>query len=158
MKKYGFANVSARPFPTLLELDNKWIFGDVKAVINVSEREDPDLIKEYSKRGIEYSFFPLKEEVEDMGWANICLAVNKLVLYLRKNIPTIVHCECGNNRSRLVVEAAYYILIGKHYEDEYKGSFNHLIYNCDHHHLPFDSRQLDEELQRMFVRANATSL
>lgn len=34
------------------------------------------------------------------------------------------------HRSRLVVEAYFFAKFGKHLFDEYKGYYNHLIYDC----------------------------
>ena len=42
----------------------------------------------------------------------------------------LVHCDGGNHRSRLVVEAFHYAKLGTHFIDEYKGYDNHLIYDC----------------------------
>ena len=48
----------------------------------------------------------------------------------------IVHCTCGNNRSRTVVEAFHFAKTGTHLPDEYNGEFNHLLYNVNNGHLP----------------------
>ena len=42
----------------------------------------------------------------------------------------LVHCDGGNHRSRLVVEAFHYAKLGTHFIDGYKGHDNHLIYDC----------------------------
>ena len=39
----------------------------------------------------------------------------------------VVHCDFGQHRSRLVVEAFYFAKYGEHFTDEYKGFTNHLI-------------------------------
>ena len=51
-------------------------------------------------------------------------------------LKQIVHCDFGNNRSRSFVEALYFKIRGEQLADEYKGEFNHLIYNCKLGHLP----------------------
>ena len=146
MKRYSFAPVQARPFPTLHELDNPWIFGNVRSIINVSERTSEALITEYERRGIAYHHFPLSEETDDIGWANLLLAVDVLRNNILHNVPTIVHCMCGNHRSRLVVEATHYSLTGQHLEDPYKGAPNHLLYNLEHGHFPLTREAAENQL------------
>ncbi|MCH5238029.1 MAG: dual specificity protein phosphatase family protein [Muribaculaceae bacterium] len=116
MKVYQFAPIKTRSFPTIQELNNPYIFKGTKCVINVSERENAELIKLYQDNSIAYHHFPLKENVEDMGWENILKAVKVLLDNIKNQIPTIVHCIGGNNRSPLVVEAAHYVLTGLHIE------------------------------------------
>ena len=48
----------------------------------------------------------------------------------------VVHCNYGQHRSRLVVEAFHYAKFSEHFMDGYKGYDNHLIYNCCTEHLP----------------------
>ena len=60
----------------------------------------------------------------------------------------IVHCYCGNNRSRTVVEAFHYAKTGTHLEDEYKGELNHLIYNSKNGHLP-EEKVIDAALEKL---------
>ena len=149
MKRYSVAPVQARPFPTLHELDNPWIFGNVRSIINVSERTSEALITEYERRGIAYHHFPLSEETDDIGWANLLLAVDVLRNNVLHNVPTIVHCMCGNHRSRLVVEAAHYALYGEHICDIYKDAPNHLLYDIDNHHLPLMRKEAEQQLSEL---------
>ena len=58
----------------------------------------------------------------------------------------VVHCDFGQHRSRLVVEAFYFAKYGEHFTDEYKGFTNHLIYDCMSHHLP-ELSVVEKELQ-----------
>ncbi|WP_356911136.1 hypothetical protein [uncultured Muribaculum sp.] len=110
MKKYDFANIIVRPFPTKSDVSNPYIFGEIKSVINVSEKEDTYLIDYYKAHSITYHSFPLKECVPDIGWSNILKCVKIIIDNVRNDIPTIVHCVGGNNRSPLVVECAFYAL------------------------------------------------
>ena len=48
----------------------------------------------------------------------------------------VVHCDFGQHRSRLVIEAFYYAKYGEHFIDKYKDFDNHLIYDCQTKHLP----------------------
>lgn len=133
MRTYRFAKVAARNFPTAVDLDNPYIYGkDVRHVINVSETEHPKQIAElFGKRGITVAHIPLKEEIGGMPIQRICAAVKLLLAYDELDERAIVHCDFGQNRSRTVIEAFYYAKFGEHFQDEYKGAFNHLLCNCD---------------------------
>lgn len=146
MKRYDFANVSTRPRPTVRDLDNKWIFGDVMCV---STNSSVDLLEHYKKRGIDYHFLPLREEVCDIGWEYYKLAVACLLQQIANDVPTIVHCEGGNHRSPLVVEGAYYALYGRQFEDEYKGKINHLLYDLENNHFPIDAEAALKEISKL---------
>ena len=52
MDKYKFAEISTRPFPSILDVENPWIFGKTGVVINVSEHEDQRVINIYKKKKI----------------------------------------------------------------------------------------------------------
>lgn len=149
MKRYDFAKVFTRPRPTVCDLDNKWIFGGIKCVINVSTNSTVDLLEEYRRRGIEYHFLPLREEVSDLGWENYKLAVKCLLQQIANDVPTVVHCECGNHRSPLVVEGAYYALYGQQLQDEYKGSPNHLLYDLENSHFPLNTEAALQEIAKL---------
>lgn len=137
MKNYSFSNLIVRPFPTMADLNNPWIFGGVQVLINVSGHEyTKDLLKVIEAKGIRWYHFPLKEEVTDMGLENILSAVRELVKADAAGEKVILHCSCGNNRSRTVAEAFHFKKMGYHLEDEYKGYPNHLAYNCGEGHLP----------------------
>lgn len=83
-----------------------------------------------------YYHYPLDEEVDDIGWENIKKAVETLLQYDSKEKRMIVHCDFGQHRSRLVVEAFHYVKFGKHLTDAYKGYDNHLICDCRSGYLP----------------------
>lgn len=137
MKTYSFAKVSARGYLIKADLNNKWIItGDLGLVINLSEKEDKEAADFFASRQIEYQWLPLKEETEDIGYSSILEAVRKMLLCDRSGKRIIVHCDFGNNRSRTVVEAFHYAKMGFHFEDEYKGYSNHLIYNSESGFLP----------------------
>lgn len=149
MKKYDFANVTARPFPSIYDVANPYIFGGIKSVINVSEREDMRLLDYYKANSITYNHLPIKECVPDMGWSNILKCVEIIVDNIRNDIPTIVHCIGGNNRSPLVVECAFYALYGYHLIDEYKGAKNHLQYNVEQGYLPLILQEIEIKLSSL---------
>lgn len=137
MKIYKFAPISARNFPTIADLNNPWIYpNDVAIVISVSQYYDTRIAAEIRARGMEYLQFPLSEGVDDMGWDNIKQAVALLLESDATNKRMVVHCDFGQHRSRVVVEAFHFAKYGTHLWDEYKGYDNHLIYDCLTGHLP----------------------
>ena len=137
MKIYPFAKISARNFPTPADLRNPWIFPkDVAVVICVSQKYDEVLAEILKQRGIAYHYLPLDEEVDDMGWDNIKKAVAISLQADREDKRVIVHCDFGQHRSRLIVEAFHFAKFGCHFVDSYHGYDNRIIYNCTNHHLP----------------------
>lgn len=105
-------------------------------VVNVSQNYDQHIANEIQKRGAVYYHYPLDEEVNDIGWENIQKAVKILIKYDGEGKRIVVHCDFGQHRSRLIVEAFYYVKYGTHFIDPYKGYDNHLIYDCYSGYLP----------------------
>ena len=137
MKKYKFANITVRPYPNICDVNNKWIFTpQINVVVNVSQKYKAEIVNAIREKGIEYFHYPLEEEVADIGWKNVQKAVRTLMLYNSIDKHILVHCDGGNHRSRLVVEAFYFAKFGTHLIDEYKGYENHLIYDCSAGYLP----------------------
>lgn len=137
MRTYKFAKISARNFPTLADIRNPWIFPkDVAVIICVSQYYDESLVNVFKQRGAEYHYLPLEEEVDDIGWENVKRAVEILLKYDKEDKRMVVHCDFGQHRSRLVVEAFHFAKYGRHLLDDYKGFDNHLIYDCLSCHLP----------------------
>jgi protein-tyrosine phosphatase len=112
------------------DINNRWIFMPDTVLVNVSPKYKPEIVDGINGRGIDYYHFPLEEGVPDIGWANIQQAVAVLLRYDATGKHMLVHCDYGNHRSRLVVEAFHYVKYGTHFMDEYKGFYNHLIYDC----------------------------
>lgn len=136
MKAYKFANITVRPYPNMCDVNNKWIFTpEIGVVINVSQKYKEEIADAIKQKGIDYFHFPLDEEVADIGWANIQKAVKVLFEYDNSDKHILVHCDGGNHRSRLVVEAFHYAKTGTHFADKYKGYENHLIYDCNSGYL-----------------------
>ncbi len=67
---------------------------------------------------------------------------------IHHDINTIVHCDFGNHRSPLVVEAAYH----EHYADEYKNYYNHLHYDSQQGFLPYNSEEIESKLSALIIR------
>ena len=149
MRTYSFAKISARNFPTPADLRNPWIFPkDVAMVVCVSQYYDKTLAEALRSRGVEYHYLPLEEEVDDIGWENVKRAVEILLKYDKEDKRMVIHCDFGQHRSRLVVEAFHYAKFGEHFADEYKGYTNHLIYDCSTSHLP-PLEIVEQELSKM---------
>lgn len=149
MKAYKFAKITVRPYPNMCDVNNKWIFTpEIEVVLNVSQKYKAEIVDAIKQKGIEYYHFPLDEEVSDIGWENIKKAVKVLFGCEEQGKHILVHCDGGNHRSRLVVEAFHFAKTGTHLADEYKGFDNHLIYDCRSGFLP-PLEEVEEELKQM---------
>ena len=149
MKSYTFAPIAAREYPTLHLLDNPYIWGGVQFCVNLSEKPyNPELRSALESLGIEWFHCPVSEEPGADWIPSFAEALPKIYRAFKEGKKQIVHCDLGNNRSRSLVEALYYAINRKHFPDEYKGEFNHLIYNCKEGHLP-DVSELELRIQLM---------
>lgn len=145
MKRYEFADVLVMSMPTVWDVRNKYIFGGVRHIVNVSGQiYSRDLQKALKDSGVLVHEFPLVEIGPDMGIKNILSAISVIGKADAAGEKVVVHCVGGNNRSRALVEAYHFAKTGTHYPDEYKGAFNHLLYNSAEGHLP-----PAEELERI---------
>jgi len=131
---YDFANIEVRPFLKLSDVNNPYIFGETKHVINVCDYREPEVIDLLHSKGATFDWFPTEEQPMDVD--AILHAVAILAEYDKDGTPIIVHCMGGNNRSRTVVEAYHFAKTGTHLEDMYRGYMNHLHYNCESGYLP----------------------
>lgn len=137
MKTYTFAPIAAREYPTVQILDNPYIWGGVQMCINVSEKfYSSELMMAMQEHGISCFFCPVSEDEGADWFSALKMALRFMVTSYMSGMKMVVHCDCGNNRSRTFVEAFYYVLKGDQFHDEYKGEYNHLIYNCKQGHLP----------------------
>ena len=137
MKTYTFAPIAAREYPSLRLLDNPYIWGGVRFCVNVSEKPyTADLVKALRDRGIEWIYCPVSEADGAQWLDSLIVALPRMLYTYESGLKQIVHCDFGNNRSRSFVEALYFKIRGEQLADEYKGEFNHLIYNCKVGHLP----------------------
>jgi protein-tyrosine phosphatase len=138
MKQYTFADIQARPYPKIKDINDPNIYGRVGVVINVSKKPYPDEIKQAfaQYKNIKFWHIPLTEKGDDMGLESILRCVSILEEADKNGIPAIVHCGIGINRSRLVAECYHYRKMGFQLEDRYHGAFNHLAYNSSIGLLP----------------------
>ena len=149
MKSYSFSKVSAHGYLTEADYDNKSIITeDLKQIINVAIRPFEKPLSYFSERKLIGHHIPLYEENCDTGFKKILKAVNYLLHWDKREMRSIVCCDFGNYRSRTVVEAFHYAKMGFHFEDEYKGYTNHLIYSCSTGHLP-PLAEVEYELKRL---------
>lgn len=149
MKSYSFAKVSARGRLTDADYNNKYIITeDLRYIINVSERGLGRPFTFFKQRNLIAKHLPMKEERGAMDLLSLKLAVHFLILSENEGKRSIVCCDFGNNRSRTVIEAFHYVKMGYHFEDEYKGYLNHLIYNCEEGFLP-PLADVEQELRRL---------
>ena len=136
------------------DYENKYIVTeDLKQIINVSTRSFGKPLKYFTERKLIARHLPLMEENGDMGLGNLLKAVSFLLYWDKADRRSIVCCDFGNNRSRTVVEAFHYAKFGFHFEDEYHGYKNHLIYNCECKHLP-PLHEVEHELKRIGDKYN----
>lgn len=131
---YDFANIEVRPFLKLSDVNNPYIFGETKHVINVCDYREPEVIELLHSKCATFDWFPTEEQPMDVN--AILQTVAKLAEYDKDGGHIIVHCMGGNNRSRTVVEAFHFAKFGTHIEDMYRGYKNHLHYNCESGYLP----------------------
>lgn len=149
MKSYSFAKISARGQLTEADYNNKYIITeDLKLVLNVSDKRDLERAPFFKNRGIIVYNLPLIENEGDMGYKNFLFAVKHLLSWDHFGGRSLVCCDFGLNRSRTVIEGFHYAKMGYHFEDEYKGYTNHLIYNCAMGHLP-PMAVVEHELERL---------
>lgn len=138
MKQYEFADIQARRYPSIKEINDPNIYGRVGVVINVSKKAYPDDIKQAFNqyKNIRLYHFPLTEKGNDMGLESILQCVRILEEADKVGIPAVVHCGIGSNRSHLVVECYHYRKMGFQLKDRYKSCYNRLTYNCSIGLLP----------------------
>ena len=149
MKSYSFSKVSARGYLTEADYNNKYIFtDDLKQIINVSGKPFEKPLSFFRERDLIIKNMPLTEKDGDMGVKTLLEAVGYLLFWDRRDKRSIVCCAFGVNRSRTVIEAFHYAKMGFHFEDEYEGYANHLIYNCAMGFLPH-LHKVERELKRL---------
>jgi len=137
MKSYSFAPISAREYPTVQLLDHPYIWAGVQFCVNLSEKPyTHELEAALSAHGIEWVHCPVSEEHGANWLESFAVALPKMYLAFKDGKKQIVHCDLGNNRSRTFIEALYFAILRKEYDDPYRGADNHLEYNCSQGHLP----------------------
>lgn len=154
MRTYPFAPIAAREYPTIALLDNPYIWDGVRFCVNVSEKPYPvELAKALADHGIDWIYCPISEEPGAQWLDALMTALPRMLYAYKTGLKQVIHCDFGNNRSRSFVEALYYCLHNEHFQDEYKGEINHLVYNCAIKHLP-DLTQTENLLKSLILAWN----
>lgn len=149
MKAYSFAPISAREYPSVKILDHPHIWGGVQFCVNVSEKPyTPELEAAMAAHGIEWIHCPVSEDPDADWLESFAVALPKMYMAYKKGKKQIVHCDLGNNRSRSFVEALFFAIVRKEFDDPYKGADNHLEYNCTIGHLP-DIGEMERRIRAM---------
>ena len=92
MKAYNFAKITARPYPNMCDVNNKWIFTpETGAVINVSQKYKADIVEAIKQKGIEYhhfpqSLFPISPDKTSSFYQPYDTMSNKCSLFLHHSI------------------------------------------------------------------------
>ena len=154
MKIYSFAHISACEYPTVRLLDHPYIWGGVQFSLNVSEKPySTELKAAMASHGIEWGFCSVSEDDGAEWWGSLCCGMIMLDKAYKAGKKIVVHCDFGNNRSRSFVEAFHYMITGCQLNDEYKGEFNHLEYNCKAGHLP-PIKETEGKLRDLWLQLN----
>lgn len=133
LKEWFIKNIHVRSFVNLADLQNKWIVGDIKCVVNVSSDFNEDVCMQLRQMNIAYHWFPMSEQNKDMGLHSIYGALKVLQRYVDRKEPVIIHCFGGNNRSKVVYEALYFLNFGTWPSDI---DDCRTLRNCKEEHLP----------------------
>lgn len=133
---YDFANLTTRQFLSLPEVGNKWIVpADTTLIINLSDNVIENVQKAIEAKGIRYYHLPM-EERPHMSIEPLLQAVRLLKEQDALGGHMIVHCLFGNNRSRTVADAFYFVKMGVHRPPMDEDDVNRLIFNCEQGYLP----------------------
>lgn len=102
-------NIKVHRILSIADIDNRWIIGDVKCVVNVSSDPNSEVCRVLQAKNINCYWFPMTECNSDMGLHSIFGALQILRGYIELRESCIIHCYGGNNRSRVVYESLYYL-------------------------------------------------
>ena len=126
-------NIKFRSFLTKADLSNKWIIRGIGCVINVSSDHNDEVFRGLLEMGIQYNWFPMSEQNQDMGLHSLFGALQMLMSCVKRRIPCIIDCMGGNNRSKVVYESLHYICFSSWPFDVEESA---VYKNCNQGHLP----------------------
>lgn len=102
------------PFPTEKQMEE--IYQDVDIIINMSDEFYFDYVMKIQKTK-SYFWFPMNERRRDIGLNSIFGALNVIYDAELRNKKVLLHCHSGRNRSRMTMNAYYFIRTGEHLKD-----------------------------------------
>jgi len=127
-------------YPVLTEItapEGKW--KDYVVFLNVSDEFYMDYVLELSKTGRQHFWFPMGECETDMGLSSLFGALQVLYNCWERDMSVLLHCHAGINRSPTTLAAFFFMMTGKHIEEQYSPGgkilirSNMLIPNCGKH-------------------------
>ena len=119
-------------FPTIENADE---FSDYDVIINMSDKWYIDVHLELSRFQNMLFWFPMNENMADIGLNSIYGAIIILRHCEDRNLRVYLHCNAGINRSVMTKQAYYYMRTGEFCADEinklqrniYLGYFGHNV-------------------------------
>lgn len=149
MRVYTFAPIIVRELPVGKRQEQPCLWGDIGLYVNLSEMPYSLQFRQaLSAQRIEWIHCPITEEPGSEWLDALSTALPKMYIAYRTGKKQIIHCEDGDTRSQTFVEALYYAVKCKEYDEPYNGVANHLAYNCREGHLP-DIADLERRIRSM---------
>jgi hypothetical protein len=143
IQKFIKENIIVDRFPPAVTLQAGGTHHDVNVVINVSDQFYLGNSEDIMLLGKMNFYFPMGEEVEDMGLNSMYGALQVLhqIYTYNPEWKILIHCQAGKNRSPTLRSAFYYMMIGEHEpdlknEEDVLIRNNRLLDNCKRGHLP----------------------
>jgi hypothetical protein len=93
-------------------------------IINVSDEWIPGCYATALRCGIFYHWLPMNECTGEMGINSLFGALQLLHYAEEQNLPVLLHCHAGANRSPTVAHAYYFMRTGQHWQDQEPLSLN----------------------------------
>lgn len=142
--------VSQRPEISCFK--RRGVFEEIQVVINVSDTYDFGFALMLRDDGITPYWFPMNESKKDIGLNSLYGVLCVLYYCEMRDLSVLVHCDAGENRSPLVVQAYHYMRTGVHaVEDIDNGRWiNRLVRACSRGYLP-PQAELEKFLSRLMV-------
>lgn len=139
-KQWFDSNLLTQPFPFPADFE-KGSLMHVPIVINVADEFIPSYATNLVSFKKEYYWLPMGEVGKGLCIENIVAACFILLHCYRNNLPVLLHCQAGKNRSVTVADCMYYMVSGTHRPDGYQTAHRHLtnnrlIENCNNGYLP----------------------
>lgn len=129
MKYYEEINTIVHGYPTVRDMLNPDVFGNIDCLVYLSpEPLDKDVREIIEMRSIEYLHYKLTEKKRcswDMVYEQL---IPKLIIMYKKKCLIGICCRYGQRMSRALAESLYYRVTGKWYTDFFRDNGNHMLY------------------------------